>query len=93
MPCITIMAIACCVVACRYQYWLAADGQQSKAQLLSEQCNEELQQVSHDWPFDAIMLEASGQLVTSAALLTRRACKIAGMPLPCILLFLVRPLC
>ncbi len=48
MPCIAIMAKACCVVACRYQYWLAADGQQNKAQLLSEQCNEDLQQVSHD---------------------------------------------
>ena len=47
MPCITVTATACCVAACRYQYWLAADGQQSKAQSLSEQCNEDLQQASH----------------------------------------------
>jgi len=46
VPCITSKATACCVVACRYQYWLAADGQQNKSQLLSEQCNEDLQQVS-----------------------------------------------
>lgn len=94
MPCITITATACCAGACRYQYWLAADGQQSKAQLLSEQCDEDLQQVSHVWFLHAIMLEASGQLIVLAASLKRHACRaFAGMLLPCILPFMVQHLC
>ena len=32
---------------CRYGEWLAADGQQDATQALADQCDEQLQQVTH----------------------------------------------